>query len=263
MLLLLKQHRLEINVNKCLFLRVKLDYLGYTLSPSDVTLSERHIQVIKNFPRPKKIVEVQRFLGLTNFVRRFILNYANIAKSLQDLLRKSSDFVFDQKCLDAFETLKKALISRPVLQIYNPNALTELHTDASSIALAAILLQKQDSGQWAPISYFSQATNKAEAQYHSYELEMLAVVKSIERFHIYLYGLHFTVVTDCHAVTYAVHKAQLNPRIARWTLRLQTYRFNIVHREGKKMAHVDALSRIVAYHEPVSGISIAISSITR
>lgn len=126
-----------------------------------------------------------------------------------------------------------------------------MHTDASSIAFAAILLQKQDSGQWAPISCFSQMTNKAEAQYHSYELEMLAIVKSVERFHIYLYGLQFKIVTDCHALIYAVNKAHLNPRIARWTLRLQNYSFNIAHRMGSRMSHVDALSRIVVYHESI------------
>jgi len=75
---------------------------------------------------------------------------------------------------------------------------TELHTDASSIALAGILLQKQVLGSWHPIAYYSQATNLAESKYHSFELEMLAIVKAIERFHIYLYGIEFTVVTDCN-----------------------------------------------------------------
>lgn len=84
-----------------------------------------------------------------------------------------------------------------------------------------------------------------EAKYHSFELEMLAVVKAVERFHIYLYGIDFTLVTDCHALLYAVRKASLNQRVARWTLQLQNYCFKVVHREGKRMAHVDALSRIV------------------
>jgi len=78
---------------------------------------------------------------------------------------------------------------------------------------------------------------------------MLAIVKSVERFHIYLYGLEFTVVTDCHALVYALNKVNINPRIARWTLKLQNYRFKIIHREGHRMAHVDALSRIVAFAE--------------
>lgn len=82
---------------------------------------------------------------------------------------------------------------------------------------------------------------------------MLVVVKSIERFHVYLYGLSFTVVTDCHALVYAVNKAYLNPRIVRWTLCLQNYRFQVSHRASHKMCHVVALSRVSCYvdHMPV------------
>ncbi|KMQ82104.1 retrovirus-like pol polyprotein [Lasius niger] len=76
---------------------------------------------------------------------------------------------------------------------------------------------------------------------------MLAIIKAVERFHLYLYGLRFTIVTDCNAVVYAVNKANLNPRVARWTLALQNYTFDIVHRPGNRMAHVDALSRSVAH----------------
>lgn len=94
-----------------------------------------------------------------------------------------------------------------------------------------------------PIVYFSQA----EAKYHSFELEMLAIVKTIERFHIYLHGLCFTIITDCHALVYAVNKANINSKIARWILKLQNYTFKIVHRDSIKMAHVDALSRAVNY----------------
>lgn len=120
-----------------------------------------------------------------------------------------------------------------------------MHTDASNIALGVIILQKQSNHLWSPVAYFSQATNDAESRYHSYEREMLIIVKAIERFHIYLYGLNFTVVTDCQAVVYAINKAQLNLRITKWTLRLQNYQFKKVHRAGVKMAHV-ALSRVVA-----------------
>lgn len=178
-------------------------------------------------------------MGLTNYFRRFIKDYAKLAKPLQNLLHKSAEFKFDQNCINAFNSLEIALTSFLVLCLYNPKAETELHTDVSAIALAAILLQKQNLGLWAPISYFSQATNKAEALFHSYELDMLTVVKAVERFHIYLYGLQFRVVTDCHALVYAVNKAHVNPRIARWMLRLQNYSFNVIHREGKRMSHVD------------------------
>lgn len=118
------------------------------------------------------------------------------------------------------------------------------------MALAAILLQKQKTDQWAPVAYYSQSTNDAESRYHSFELEMLAVVKLIERFHIYLYGIQFTVIINCHALVYAINKAHLSPRIARWTLRLQSYSFTVFHRPGTKIAHVDALSRVVASISP-------------
>lgn len=80
---------------------------------------------------------------------------------------------------------------------------------------------------------------------------MLAIVKTIERFHIYLYGLEFIVVTDCNAVVYAINKACLNPRIARWILRLQDYRFKIKHRDGRHMAHVDVLSRVIYFTDSI------------
>lgn len=245
-LLLLKHHDLQLNFKKCYFLRKSIEYLGYMLSPMGISISPRHTEAVRKFPQPTKVVEIQRFLGLANYFRKFIKDYALKARPLQNLLHKTVKFDFNKECILAFETLKRELTSHPVLRLYNPLANTELHTDASTLALAAILLQKQDTGQWAPIAFYSQATNTAEQKFHSFELEMLAIVKSIERFHIYLYGLEFTVITDCHALVYAINKAHLNPRIARWILRLQSYQFKVSHRNGTKMAHVDALSRFVA-----------------
>ena len=94
--------------------------------------------------------------------------------------------------------------------------------------------------RWAPVAY--NQTNKAEMNYHSFELEMFAIVRAIERFHIYLYGIEFTVVTD-----WSMRWIKLNSRITRWTLSLQNYRFKLMHRKGMDMLHVDALSRAIAY----------------
>jgi len=177
-------------------------------------MSDKHTDTIKNFPTPKSVHNLQRFLGLSNYFQKFIKDYALKAKPLYNLLKKSVEFNFDKHCISAFELLKKELFSYPVLHLYNPTAPTELHTDASSHGLGAILFQKQSDNNWAPIAYFSQTTNKAEINYHSFELEMLAIVRAIERFHIYLYSVNFTIVTDCNALVYAVNKANLNPRIA-------------------------------------------------
>lgn len=161
-LTLLKQYDFQLNYGKCCFLKTTIKYLGYIISPSGISLSPRHTVAVKNFPQPRKVVEVQRFLGLTNYFRKFIPNYASIARPLHNLLRKSIVFAFDEECIKAFDTLKQILIAQPVLKLYNPLALTELHTDASAIALAAILLQKQESGHWNPVAYYSQTTNGAE-----------------------------------------------------------------------------------------------------
>lgn len=94
----------------------------------------------------------------------------------------------------------------------------------------------------APIAYFSKATSSAERNYHSFELETLAIVKAVERFHVYLQGIVFRVVTDCNSLVLAMRKININPKIARWTLFLQNYRFELIHRSSEKMTHVDCLS---------------------
>jgi len=162
-------------------------------------------------------------------------------------VRKNISFEFGEECVRAYDTLREELTSEPVLGLYNPAAETELHTDACASGIGAMLLQKQKNGTWTVIAYFSQSTNQAESHYHSFELEMLAIVRAVERFHLYLYGLFFTVVTDCNALVYAVTKANLNPRIARWTLALQNYSFKMAHRPAERMRHVDALSRSIGY----------------
>jgi len=192
-------------------LKITIEYLGYIISPKEITLSSHHTEAVARFPQPKKVLELQRFLGLTNYFRKFVKDYTSITKLLNLLLRKTGRFEFDENYVQAFNTLKTKLTFYPVLQLYNPHLDTELHTDASSLAIVGILLQKQENGQWSPAAFYSQNTNKAEANYHSFELEMLAIVKSMERFHIYLYGLDFTVVTDCHALAYALNKVNINP----------------------------------------------------
>ncbi|XP_011859423.1 PREDICTED: uncharacterized protein LOC105556919 [Vollenhovia emeryi] len=175
-LISLKSYGLSLNLGKCKFLRTTVEYLGYIISSQGITLSPRHVEAIQKFPQPRKTIHLQKFLGLTNYFRKFIENYATIARPLHNLLKKDSPFRFNDTCVNSFNTLKERLISFPILRLYSPNLPTELHTDASTQAIAAILMQKQKEGQWLPVSFFSQATNQAKAKYHSFELEMLAVV---------------------------------------------------------------------------------------
>jgi len=118
-LLMLKRYGFEFNYRKCSFLKKRIEYLGYIISCGQITLSDRHTNAIKNFPRPENIHQVQQFLGLANYFGKFIPSDTIKAKPLYNLLRKSVDFVFDADCIDAFNTLKDELTSHPVLRLYN------------------------------------------------------------------------------------------------------------------------------------------------
>ena len=244
-LITLKKYGLELNLSKCMFLKRKIEFLGYVVSANGITLNKRHTQAITDFKYPQNVRQVQGFLGLTNYFRKFIKEYALKARPLYDLTKKDKDFSFNEKCKQAFDLLKGELTSFPVLRIYNPTAETELLTDASNQGYGAILLQKQKTGDMAPVAYFSKATSEPEKKYHSFELETLAIVKALERFHVYLQGITFRIVTDCNALALAVRKININPRIARWTLTFQNYNFELVHRSSDKMTHVDFLSRYI------------------
>lgn len=135
------------------------------------------------------------------------------------------------------------LVERPVLALYNPKTIAELHTDASSIGLAGILLQRQEDDKLHSVAYYSRQTTDPESKYHSYELETLAVVESFKKFRMYLIGINFTLITDCNALKYTKGKKELIPRIARWWLQIQEYTFDVKYRPGARMKHVDALSR--------------------
>lgn len=153
-------------------------------------------------------------------------------------------FSFDEAERSAFRQLKTMLSERPVLDLYRVNAETELHTDASMHGYGAILLQRNSDDQLLhPVYFASGKTTPAEEKYTSYELEVLAIVRALKRFRVYLLGIEFKIVTDCRAFTLTMAKRDLCVRVARWALLLEEFRYTIEHRPGRSMVHVDALSR--------------------
>lgn len=153
-------------------------------------------------------------------------------------------FRFDARERGSFERLRLILADKPVLGLYRVGAETELHTDASVRGYGAVLLQRGgDDGAFHPVYYASGRTTPAEERYTSYELEVLAIIKSLKKFRVYLLGIAFKIVTDCRAFTLTMSKKDLCVRVARWALLLEEFNYEIEHRPGKNMSHVDALSR--------------------
>lgn len=132
-----------------------------------------------------------------------------------------------------------------ILRIYNPEACnTGVYINASQWGFGAVLLQTDgDDSCLNPVCYMSKKTTKAQQKFHSYELEVLAIVKTLKKFRVYMLGLHFKIVTDCAAFTKTLEKRELATRVARWTLLMDEYDYDIEHRTGSQLPHVDSLSR--------------------
>lgn len=237
------ENGLQFNWEKSQFLKSEVEYLGYLISEGKYRLSPEKIRAVKNFRVPVNEKELQRFLGLTSYFRKFVPGYALIARPLTDLLKKDVPFVFGEKQSGSFEQLKGCLVSDPVLKIYDAAAETEVHTDASKEGYGAVLLQRDCDGKFHPVYYMSQKTKSAEKNYSAYHLEVLAVVNAVERFRVYLLGIPFKIVTDCAAFQHTLKGKHLSPRVARWALLLEEYTYTVEHRPGIRMQHVDALSR--------------------
>ncbi|VEN45577.1 unnamed protein product, partial [Callosobruchus maculatus] len=219
-----------------------INYLGYEISYNQISPSNAKIQSVIDFPCPKSQHQLRQFLGLLGYFRKFIKDFARKTAPLTKLLKKNFKWEWSETHLEIFNSLKNQICSKPILAIFNPKLPIVVYTDASRDGLAGILTQRNDNIE-NPIAFFSKQTTNAEKNYHSFELELLAIVRTLEKFRYYLLGQEFTIFTDCNAVKNAWNKQSIVPRIARWILMLQDFSFNIVHRAGSQKQHVDALSR--------------------
>lgn len=238
-----REEGLTLNLEKCSFLMESVTFLGFEVGQSQVRPGQDKVKAVEKFQRPQSVHQVRQFLGLTGYFRHFVQNYASIAKPLTNLTKKTVPWSWKEPEEKAFRKLQAELIQRPTLTLFDPNLTTEVHTDASTLGLAGILLQLQPDQRYHPVAYYSRQTIGSEQKYHSYELETLAVVESLKKFRSYLLGINFTVVTDCNSLKATSVKKQIIPRIARWWLQLQEFTFEVKYRPGNRMKHVDALSR--------------------
>lgn len=175
------EYGLEINKKKCHFLKRRIEFLGYCIENGEISPSPDMTKAVINFPKPTTMKQVQSYLGLTGYFRKFIPQYSLIAKPLSDLTKANAKFQFEESQRQSFNELKQILSQKPVLKIFQEDGYLALHTDASCDGYGAILMQKSaDDNQFHPIYYYSKKTTSAESKYTSYELEILAVVNALE-----------------------------------------------------------------------------------
>ena len=241
--LLMRKHKLYAKKSKCEFNQSSVGFLGSVVSENGLEVDPHKIDAIKNWPVPKNIHELRSFLGLTNFYRRFVDKFSQIASPLTFLLSKTTPYSWTNDQQKALEHLKNSLITAPVLAIPDPNLPFTVTTDASDIALGAVLSQDQGKGD-QPVAFESRKLSPAEKKYSVHEKELLAIIHALKVWRVYLEGNRITIITDHASLEYLQTQHTLSRRQVRWLETLQAQDFVIKYRPGKDNVVADALSRI-------------------
>lgn len=252
----LRKCNLRARREKCTFVRNSVKYLGHIITPDGIKADSSKISAIKDMKPPRCKKHVQSFVQTCSWYRKFVPNFSNIARPLTDLLKKNREFQFGEKEMQAFELLKEALVSAPILIQANPEKPYVLRTDASDYALGAVLLQGEGVDE-RPIEFASRLLSSAERNYSCIEREALAVVWSTtEKFRIYLEGSTVTIATDHQPLEWLFSIKSPSGRLARWAMRIQGLNMKIVYTPGKMNVVADTLSRPICEHDTTTSCSI-------
>jgi len=171
---------LYAKAEKCEFHSDSVEYLGYVLSPSGLTMSNTKVKTIQEWPEPKKVKDIQSFLGFANFYRHFIFNYSDIVIPLTHLTRKNTPWNFDDNCRKAFNILKQAFTSAPILMHWVLDAQLVVETNASDYALAAILSIMTKDNEIHPVAFHSRMFSAPELNYDVHNKELLAIFEAFK-----------------------------------------------------------------------------------
>ena len=241
----LRKHGLYAKPEKCEFDRESVEYLDYVLSPAGLTMASDKVQTIQDWPEPRRVKDIQSFLGFANFYRRFIYNFSDITVPLTRLTRKNVPFVFGDAEHEAFNYLKSAFVSAPILTHWIPDHPIIVETDASDYALAAILSIELENGEIHPVGFHSRSFNPTELNYDVHDKELFAIFEAFRIWRHYLDGsaAPVDVVTDHKNLEYFSTTKILNRRQARWAEYLCQFNIVIRFRLGKLGAKPDALTR--------------------
>jgi transposase InsO family protein len=245
-LALLKEHKLFLKLDKCEFEKTKVEYLGVIVSHNSVEMDPAKVAGVAEWPAPSNKKEVQSFLGFVNFYRRFIRDFSHHARPLFDLTKNDVKWHWTSKEQSAFNSLKSAITSTPILTSPDNSCPFRIEADSSDFATGAVLSQQlPEDGKWHPVAFLSKSLSPVERNYEIHDKEMLAIIRAMEEWRQFLEGAEhqFEVWTDHKNLEYFMTAKKLNRRQARWSLFLARFDFLLHHRPGKSMGKSDALSR--------------------
>lgn len=239
----LRSAGLTVNPSKVAFCSHQLSFLGHLVTSQGVRIDPDRTSRIRDFPAPKDAKGVARFIGMVNYFHKFIPGFADIAAPLNRLRKKGVKFLWESEQHEAFLKLKQLVANPPLLAMADFNKPFVVQTDASSLAVAAVLLQDTDFGR-KPIAYASRTLTEQEKKFSTYELEALAVLFAFEKFRMYLEHVPFLLETDNMALSWVLGRPRKTGRLARWAVRISAFRYTVRHIRGSQNSVADALSRM-------------------
>ena len=240
------QAGLKLNREKCEFNQKDLIFLGHKFGPNGIEPDKAKVEAIQNMPEPENETELRRFLGMVNYLGRFVPNLSQTMHPLNALLNKDAAWLWGHEQKEAVKKLKESLTSAPTLVYFEMNRETAVAADASSYGMGGVLYQKHD-GEWKPVAYCSRTLTSAERRYAQIEKELLAAVHACTKFERYLVGLpEFKLYTDHRPLVPLLNKKDLvdTPiRCQRMIMRMMRFNANAEYTPGKNLVVTDALSR--------------------
>lgn len=252
----LRKANFKIQPDKSEWLKSEVEFLGFIVSRNGLQPNPQKVESIKKYPEPSNLKELRAFLGLSGYYRRFMKNYADIAKPLTKYLKgenghrqisknesKNFKITLDNDGRKSFELLKELLSSRDVLAFPDFNKPFILTTDASNLAIGAVLSQNFHDGE-RPITFISKTLSDTERNYATNEKEMLAIVWALQNLRNFIYGHKVLIYTDHQPLTFTVSPKNNNAKLKRWKSFIEEHDHEIYYKPGKSNVVADALSRI-------------------
>ena len=253
----LEQAGLRARRSKCVFMRPSVIYLGHRIDAEGLHPLDDRVRAIWDAPLPTSVSELKSFLGMLSYYSKFLPGMSSTLHPLYHLLKKNVSWTWKEAQAQSFTASKQLLTSSSCLIHYNPMWELTLACDASSYGLGAVISHKMPDGTERPVAYASRTLNAAERNYSQLEKEGLSCIFGIKRFHDYLFGRHFELVTDHKPLLGLLREDRAIPlhassRIKRWALFLSNYEYSLVFRNTTAHANADALSRLPLPEEPAT-----------
>jgi len=240
---------LRLKKQKCMFMADTVTYLGHRISKAGIEPVTEKVKAIVQAQPPANVTQLKAFLGLLNYYGRFLKDLSHELHPLHKLLHKDVKWAWGASQQQCFEKVKSMMVSARVLVHYNPSYPLILQCDASAYGLGCVLSHMMPDGFEHPIGFVSRTLNAAEKNYSQLDKEGASIIFGLKKFHKYVYGRAFTIVTDHKPLIYLFHEEKqipmmASPRLQRWAVIMRAYEYSIEYKPGPEHQNADCFSRL-------------------